>query len=261
MFVYFDERCLNTHNLVGLLSNWRQIADLATAHAPAVSLFLDQDTAKSGEFLRRFHNSLTADQRALFRAMLFGGQRVVNWRSIAIAPGSVCKLETESVPVSDCAICETHEHAKAVAKVSLFGFENSSFKSREVVQVEKISPPEPPKSILCGTEVADFWRIGKQWACLRIRYDLNSTRPPQDAETLLGQFPDRFERLQKIERNGRRRVYREYTTGHLFYVDSLHYGNSAHLEVFNSLEHHLGTCDLEGVLIPSSQVLGRKILW
>ncbi|WP_293139478.1 hypothetical protein [Okeania sp. SIO3I5] len=56
---------------------------------------------------------------------------------------------------------------------------------------------------------------------------------------------NRFELTQK-QHDGRR-IYKEKETGYLWYVDNLHYGKSAHLEVFDKTgKNHIGESNLEG---------------
>lgn len=55
----------------------------------------------------------------------------------------------------------------------------------------------------------------------------------------------RFEKTTRTDQG--RTIYRERNTGRLWYVDNLHCGKAAHLEVFNSTgKQHLGEADLQG---------------
>jgi hypothetical protein len=93
-------------------------------------------------------------------------------------------------------------------------------------------------------------------------YDLRSTDPPRDFQTVLVKQVGRFARTGKIERDGRRQVYSELATGKLFYVDNLHYGLKAHLEAFDQQEEHLGAADIErGAIDESARVRGRRLHW
>lgn len=259
MKLYFDERCLVAQDLPALLRAWREIADFAKTHAPGLSLHLDRH-AVDGPFLGRF-NSIKPDLRRLFGPILFGSELVSNWRDEALCADVVCKLETEGEPVSDCGVCEVYQSRKGLEKIGILGHTMSSFAGRVTVAVDKLSPPEPRLNVVCGTTFADFSRIGHGWECLHVEYDQQSVQPPRDHETVLGHDPARFVRVGRIERNGRRSVYRELATNRYFYVDNLHFGAAAHLEVFNSDEIHLGTADLTGVVDPSTLVPGRRILW
>ena len=261
MKVFLDERCLTTYpDLVSLLRSWLQIADFALTCATGLTFFLDRHAIRSGEFLQRF-NTLKSDDRTLFSPLLFGSRRLRDWRCNAVANDSICQLDTENDPVTDCAVCEVYEHHKILATIALMGHDHSSFVNRHSVGVAKLEPAEARVEVSCGTNLADFRRIGLAWNCLLVQYDAGLTRPPQDIETVLANNLGRFERTGRIERNGRRHVYREISTSRLFYVDNLHYGVAAHIEVFDSEEHHLGTADLNGNLDISTVVPGRTISW
>lgn len=260
MRVFFDERCLSAPDLATLLRTWRQAADLATSHMPGLSLYFDRDAARKGGFLQRF-NSLTKDQRVFFADIVFGSDKVKDWRPLAIAPDSLCQLETENTAVEDCAICEAYEHRKNHPTTALFGHNQSSYAARSLVRVTKIFPVEPQLELACGTSIADFRKIGRDWQCLVVEYELTLKRPPLESETVLEQAPERFVRVGKVERNGRRPVYRELVTNHLYYVDGLHFGAAAHLEVFNADEAHIGIADLQGNVDASKRVQGRRLLW
>ncbi|MGE5340115.1 MAG: hypothetical protein ACM3SY_01420 [Candidatus Omnitrophota bacterium] len=74
-------------------------------------------------------------------------------------------------------------------------------------------------------------------------YDFSSTKPPLDSETVLsdkGSF-----QITNQEFQGRK-IYKDIQTGHFLYVDNLHSGNAAHLEVFNSEGIHIGEATLDG---------------
>jgi hypothetical protein len=259
MKLFFDERCLGDHELTALLRSWREIADYARMHTPGLSLFLDRH-AVHGPFLSRF-NEIRSDLRILFAPVLFGSELVGNWRTTALCADSICQLETENDPVQDCSICEVYEHRKSNTTIALFGHAPSSFVGRQSVGVDKLTPLGARMNVVCGTALVDLTRIGAEWGCLLIVYSLSEARPPRDYETILGRTPERFVRVGRVERNGRRTVYRELATDRFFYVDNLHFGPAAHLEVFGSDESHLGTADLNGVLDTSTRVNGRRISW
>ncbi|MBL9204896.1 MAG: hypothetical protein JNN01_07410 [Opitutaceae bacterium] len=259
MKLFLDERCLVASDLLALLSAWREIADFAKTHAPGLSLHLDR-RAVEGRFLSRF-NAIGPSLRQLFRPILFGSELVSNWRDETLCADVDCRLETEEEPVRDCAVCMVYESRKYLEESGILGHRASSYSGREMVAVHKLSPPESPLNVVCGTTITDFTRIARGWECLRVAYDRQSTRPPRDHETVLGHEPERFMYVRRFERNGRRKVYRELATNRFFYVDNLHFGAAAHLEVFDSNELHLGTADLAGVVDLSTLVPGRRILW
>lgn len=261
MRLYLDERCLVTANLSVLLRAWYAIADLVALANPALSLFVDKRVVSSPDFLREFNRQLRTDERTLLRLLIFGSGRLEDWSASQLGAGISCRLLTEEIAVRDCGVCEAYGHRSTSETTALLGGHNSSFADRRLVGIERLEPPTTPLEVECGTSVDDVVRIGTSWGCLPLRYDLNAARSPRDDETILSQAPQRFERIGKFERKGRRNVYREMATGNLYYVDDLHTGGAAHLEVFDARGDHLGTASLDGVINQSSAVQGRVISW
>ena len=74
-------------------------------------------------------------------------------------------------------------------------------------------------------------------------YDELSNGPPRDEQTIL-RDKQRFEKISS--RFQGRAIYREVATDRYWYVDNLHFGKSAHLEVFNKAKSHVGEADIEG---------------
>ena len=91
----------------------------------------------------------------------------------------------------------------------------------------------------------------------QFNYDESSTDPPTDKQTIL-RDSNRFESTQK-QHDGRR-IYKEKQTGYLWYVDNLHYGKSAHLEVFDKTgKNHIGESDLEGNIDKARSNKDKKV--
>ncbi len=76
-------------------------------------------------------------------------------------------------------------------------------------------------------------------------YNLDSGRPPQDEETILGKR-SRFQATSRI--NQGRRVYIDRETNYYWCTDNDHVGSRAHIEVFNAGGQHVGEASLEGTL-------------
>ncbi|WP_243349588.1 hypothetical protein [Parabacteroides sp. FAFU027] len=104
------------------------------------------------------------------------------------------------------------------------------------------------KSIQC----ADNEHLLKEWIEQNIDralfyYDKTSTYPPTDNQTCL-RSKIRFEETNK--RFQSRTVFREIKTGKMWYVDNSHYGEKAHIEVFDdSGDVFLGEAPLDGSII------------
>jgi hypothetical protein len=80
----------------------------------------------------------------------------------------------------------------------------------------------------------------------KYQYSPDSKEPPTDLQTCL-RSKSRFEITHYKIQN--RKVYKEKKTDHLWYVDNMHYGGSAHLEVFDKTgKRHLGEANLYGII-------------
>ncbi len=87
-------------------------------------------------------------------------------------------------------------------------------------------------------------------------YDELSNDPPTDEQTILRDK----QRFQKTSfRWHDRAIYREVATDRYWYVDNLHCGKSAHLEVFNKAKTHVGEADIEGNIDECKQDENKKL--
>ncbi|GAA6623063.1 hypothetical protein [Scytonema sp. NUACC26] len=89
----------------------------------------------------------------------------------------------------------------------------------------------------------EFW-LKHKLHLSQLEYSLNTTESPRDEQTVLLNV----KRFKKTSfRYDGRFIYCELTTGRYWYIDNLHYGKAAHLEVFDKTgKQHLGEADLEG---------------
>ena len=91
-------------------------------------------------------------------------------------------------------------------------------------------------------------------------YDKKSKVPPTDIQTCL-RSKLRFEDTGKTYQE--RKIYRELSTENQWYVDNLHFGEKAHIEVFDNRRNFVGEATIDGVLIvkeinPHSKSASRK---
>lgn len=90
-----------------------------------------------------------------------------------------------------------------------------------------------------------------------VPYPNDAREPPRDEQTCL-RDAERFEPVPNFLVQGRQ-VYRHLARGELYYVDNLHSGGSAHLEVFDKRgRNHRGEADLEGGLRPDTRDKTKK---
>lgn len=87
-------------------------------------------------------------------------------------------------------------------------------------------------------------------------YNELSNDPPRDEQTIVREK----ERFQKTSsRYDGRAIYYEVATTRYWYVDNLHFGKAAHLEVFNQAGSHVGEADLEGNIDESKRDKNKTI--
>jgi hypothetical protein len=88
----------------------------------------------------------------------------------------------------------------------------------------------------------EYW-LEDKFSLSKLEYSLDATIPPRDEQTILLDIT----RFQKTPRKyDARCIYCELTTGRYWYVDNLHFGQAAHLEVFDKRGFHIGESDLHG---------------
>jgi len=89
-----------------------------------------------------------------------------------------------------------------------------------------------------------------------IQYDRTSTEPPRDQQTILRDIV-RFEKITLLQAG--RRVYKETESQFYWYVDNFHFGQAAHLEVFDSRGLHFGEANIEGIIDSTKKDLDKRI--
>ncbi|WP_445247802.1 hypothetical protein [Microcoleus sp. OTE_8_concoct_300] len=87
-------------------------------------------------------------------------------------------------------------------------------------------------------------------------YDELSNDPPRDEQTIL-RDKQRFQKTSSRWHD--RAIYREVATDRYWYVDNLHCGKSAHLEVFNKAKSHVGEADIEGNIDESKRDQNKRL--
>ena len=76
-----------------------------------------------------------------------------------------------------------------------------------------------------------------------LEYSLDALKPPRDEQTLLR---DTIRFRKTSFRYDGRFIYCELTTGRYWYVDNLHEGKAAYVEIFDKRGFHIGEADLQG---------------
>jgi hypothetical protein len=138
---------------------------------------------------------------------------------------------------------------------TLINFPNSRYSPRLVLDVVKNG--SVTSRVVCAenkTQLADW--LKEVLDLVSVDYDYNSTRPPDDCQTVLRDIT-RFQKTGQFQQG--RRIHLEIQTRRYWYVDHLHYGQASHLEVFDARGLHVGESNLEGIVDASKLDREKKI--
>lgn len=91
----------------------------------------------------------------------------------------------------------------------------------------------------------------------RYQYDYTTQTPPTDEQTILSDTI-RF-KLSSLPLCAGRKIYREVQANRYWYVDNLHYGYAAHVEVFDLQGRHIGEASLDGKIDLTKQDQQKRI--
>ncbi len=162
---------------------------------------------------------------------------------------STDSYKCRKVNVTDTGIAEVAERSyrDGRRKCLLINFSHSRFSSKKF----RVLKEGAFRKFVDATSTCDdfgLWTINNGLATPR--YDTTSVNPPRDYHSVLSD-PIRFAKTNKPPVQGRA-VYEELLTGKFYYVDNMHSGQSAHLEIYDSNSKHVGEATLDGRLIPGT---------
>ena len=260
MITFLNERSLETHN------DWAAALELfwrIASCAPTESLLLrDGNYFDSGDFKKRFNHSigkLSPDRKSRAREMVFSDRYCRCWRAERVSDSAeTYYCEPPEKELRDCSITEGagRLHRGETAWVGVLSAADSSFGQSNRIQATRSNDNKEVE--LFNLTKLEEWR--QALSSQRGTFDPTLNEVPRDFQTVLVKDATRFERTGKVERRSVRQVYREVSTGCLFYVDEGHPGHSSHLEVFDSQRRHLGVADIEsGELNVDQKVRGRRL--
>ena len=159
--------------------------------------------------------------------------------------------------VTDTSMAELAERKLQDAEMIglLINFAQSKFHQLTSVEVAKNDLPSLRLDCVDDHHIVNKW-LDEKLQTDRFDYDYSSNVTPTDLQTVL-RDNQRFTATTYFVDG--RRVYKEVTTECYWYVDNLHYGRSAHLEVFTRNGLHLGESDLAGAVDPSKNDPRKKL--
>ncbi|MCA9937710.1 MAG: hypothetical protein KC418_03640 [Anaerolineales bacterium] len=139
----------------------------------------------------------------------------------------------------------------------LINLPESRFASETSLTIDKNGDSLTNIDCVDHKEALERW-LEETFRISRREYSVLSNTPPLDFQTIL-RNSNRFDRTQ-LPRQGGRILYREKSTGYIWYVDNLHVGNAAHFEVFDrNGRNHLGEADLAGTLDHSKRDPNKRL--
>ena len=187
---------------------------------------------------------------------LFNRLNVRNWRDEQFHSLSDTYFCIGS-DVKNTSIAELAERKLRVddLKCFLINFQNSTFQEYLLITVVKNSSTNVELDcVRNGDQLINY--LESNFAIKSFIYNFDESYPPIDRQTVLNDS-SRF--MPKRMRRQGRTVYREKTTGYYWYVDNEHYGEGAHLEVFDSLGEHIGRADLYGNIDRNKKDRNRRL--
>lgn len=137
----------------------------------------------------------------------------------------------------------------------IINFSNSKYKNKNVLEVTKNEGDSCNLSCVEEKGQIEEW-LSQALDIADNNYDYNSTDTPRDHQTVLKNLLG-FKKTGQVQSG--RMIYRELETGYYWYVDNLHVGKAAHLEVFDSQGKHIGEAALSGEIDTNKQDRNKQI--
>ncbi len=218
-------------------------------------LFTNFRALKEEIFVKSLNTIPDKSFKVALRNALFNKETVVDWTAKRFhSPEDV--FECNGDIVTDTSMAELAERKLGNDELiaALLNFKNSCYTDCPEVTVVKERKEEIDLECVESVETLQRWLDRHS---LDNRYQESSSEPPLDHQTFLDDR-QRFERAS-CPRQGGRQVYLDKSTGYFWYVDSLHFGNAAHLEVFDKNLNHIGEASLDGVIFSDKADKTKKL--
>jgi len=219
---------------------------------PVMALYTDKEGIKHFRVIKSqsFITSLNAlpdkSLRQAFIELVFNKLNAKDWhtdRQHSAEDIFMCGDEL----VTDTCIAEVTERKLIQTDLInlLLNFHQSKYK--ELTQLKVIKNENFEVSIDCvdNKNTLQTW-LEAVFKLSRYRYDYTAQTPPTDEQTIL--LNTIFFKLSSLSPYDGRKIYREVQANRYWYVDNLHYGYAAHLEVFDLQGSHIGEASLDGKL-------------
>jgi len=227
-------------------------------------LFVNYEAIKGSNFQQSLNRIKDKSLKTAFINIVFNKLNAKEWRKEqAHSPNDFFDYFTPEYcrNVNNTSLAEVAERQSQNSNITylLINFMNSSFRIahpgiNECCLISIVKNNDETKLIhidgLDNQAAIENW-LEEKLELSQIEYDVSATIPPNDEQTILRDT----KRFQKTSlRYDGRVIYYEVATGRHWYVDNLHYGKAAHLEVFDKTgQQHLGEANLQGQIDESKR--------
>jgi hypothetical protein len=221
------------------------------------SLFLNRQAIKNDDFRASLQRVKNKNLKQAFQQIIFNKLNPKDWRTQQKhSINDLFAYKNEDVTNTSLAELSERKIQNRILLGLLVNFTKSRFTNEPIAIIKNFDETNPVELDCVNDKFSLKIWLDDNLQLSLIEYDVTSKTPPTDKQTVL-RDENRFEPLS-ISVQGRR-VYREMQTGYYWYVDNLHVGQAAHLEVFNTQGEHLGEADLDGTLNRSKKDSTKQI--
>jgi hypothetical protein len=220
--------------------------------------FTNQEAIGGESFYQTLGRIRQKDIRRSFNTIIFEKNNPRNWEEEQ-KHDSETVYEFDGEDVSGTSVAELTERKliQHIEDGALLNLVDSTFDDNDEIDIEKKEDIINTINIKCFCYANSLLAWVDQLIPFFIfEYSEDSECPPTDEQTIL-RDDSRFHQTPMFVQG--RRVYQDNLSRNYYYVDNLHYGVSAHLEVFDRRKRHLGKAKTDGTLIPGSKILGRYL--
>jgi hypothetical protein len=233
------------------------------------SLFINYEAIKGSNFQQSLNSIRDKSLKIALKNIIFNKLSPKEWRKEQVHSSTdffdyltseICRN------VNNTSLAEAAERKLQNTETNylLINFKNSGFKIAHpcinyccLVTIIKNNDETKPIDLdgIDNQFALESW-LEQKLNLSKTEYNDLSSIPPSDEQTILRENS----RFQKTSfRYDGRVIYCEVVIGRYWYVDNLHYGKAAHLEVFDRTGCHIGEADLQGNIDESKRDKEKKI--
>lgn len=218
-------------------------------------LFVNYKALREEFFIKSLNSISDKTLKVGTKNILLNKHKIIDWNKERLhSPEESFEYDNEDVTDTSMAELAERKSRKKELTGVLVNFLRSKFENLEIAQI--IKNREHTINLECVEDERTLEKWLEKHSLLNL-YKPTSKEPPNDRQTVLRDL-QRFHATSFPFQAGRK-VYQEIKTGYYWYVDSLHFGRAAHLEIFNKKKEHLGTADLDGKIDFSRAEKSKKL--